>query len=93
MAAIKETTVPVESVEKCIVCQGQYKIWLQTKNRKNINKAINLHKEKVHGIPFPQQQQQQQQQQQAKKQRVERGHGGPPSSDDESDGLIDGFAF
>ena len=84
----------MESVEKCIVCQGQYKIWLQTKNRKNINKAINLLKEKLHGIPFPQQQQQQQQQQQeSKRQKVERGHGGPPSSDDESDGLIDGFAF
>ena len=82
----------------CVVCQGQEKIRAMTKNRKNINKAIGLHKEKVHGIPYhPQhqpQQQQQQQQQQNKKQKISNGAGGPPSSDEESnDGAIDGFVF
>ena len=82
------TSNAVPAVKDCVVCQGQEKLWTMTKNRKNINKAIGLYKEKVHGIPYPQQQQQN------KKQKISNGAGGPPSSDEESnDGAIDGFVF
>ena len=58
----------VPAVKDCVVCQGLEKIRTMTKNRKNINKAIGLHKEKVHEIPYqPQHQQQPQQQQPSKK--------------------------
>ena len=91
-AAIK----PVPSMEQCLDCQGQAKLWALTKNKRNINKTINRHRYEVHGIPYLQQpqQQQQQQQQQNKKQKISMGAGGPPSSDEESnDGAIEGFIF
>ena len=65
-----------------------------TKNRKNINKSIGHHKEKVHGIPYHPQHQPHQRQQPSKKQKISNGAGGPPSSDEESnDGAIYGFVF
>ena len=88
LPAIPKSDV-VPAVKDCVVCQGQQKLWNMTKNRKNINKAIGLHKEKVHGIPYQPQHQPQQQQQPSKKQKKSR-----PSSDEESDdGAIEGFVF
>ena len=89
---IPKTGDVVPAVKDFIVWQGLEKIRSITKNKDNINRAINLLKEKVHGLHFPQPQQQQRKQRR-KKRKISRGAGGPSSDEEFSDGLIDGLAL